>query len=210
MDRNLYDTKITQTFTYLFDDINMKTWLNHIEMNDLYVLPKRKCMNKQSMLKFLLNQRKLQSFTFFSVFLFIYLLIYCYFFSSFSCLPGAVNYTAADSSCERKNDLFYQQAKEHTNSFPEDNEEERPSSLRRLVSNFAASTTAHGVSNIAAAKSLPKRMVWLVVTVALYAVLLLMCCQLIVRYKMKPVVSRTEMSFEEVQKRAHISVTGRS
>ena len=80
MDRNLYDTKITQTFTYLFDDINMKTWLNHIEMNDLYVLPKRKCMNKQSMLKFLLNQRKLQSFTFFSVFLFIYLFIYLLFF----------------------------------------------------------------------------------------------------------------------------------
>ena len=146
-------------------------------------------------------------------FLFFYLFIYLFivfFFSSFSCLPGAVNYTAADSSCERKNDLFYQQAKEHTNSFPEDNEEERPSSLRRLVSNFAASTTAHGVANIAAAKSLPKRMVWLVVTVALYAVLLLMCCQLIVRYKMKPVVSRMEMSFEEVQKRAHISVTGRS
>lgn len=64
---------------YLFDDINMKTWLNHIEMNDLYVLPKRKCMNKQSMLKFLLNQRKLQSFTLFSVFLFIY----CYFFFIF-------------------------------------------------------------------------------------------------------------------------------
>ena len=83
MDRNLYDTKITQTFMYLFDDINMKTWLNHIEMNDLYVLPKRKCMSKQSMLKFLLNQRKLQSFTFFSVFLFIYLFIYCYFFFIF-------------------------------------------------------------------------------------------------------------------------------
>ena len=80
MDRNLYDTKITQTFMYLFDDINMKTWLNHIEMNDLYVLPKRKCMNKQSMLKFLLNQRKLQSFTFFSVFLFIYLFIVFFFF----------------------------------------------------------------------------------------------------------------------------------
>ena len=152
------------------------------------------------------NYSLLPFFLFF--YLFIYLLLF--FFSSFSCLPGAVNYTAADSSCERKNDLFNQQAKEHTNSFPEDNEEEPPSSLRRLVSNFAASTTAHGVSNIAAAKSLPKRMVWLVVTVALYAVLLLMCCQLIVRYKMKPVVSRMEMSFEEVQKRAPISVTGRS
>ena len=37
----------------------IKTWLKNIEMNDLYVLPKRKCMNKQSMLKFLLNHRKL-------------------------------------------------------------------------------------------------------------------------------------------------------
>ena len=153
------------------------------------------------------NYSLLRFFLFFYLFIYLFIVI---FFSSFSCLPGAVNYTAADSSCERKNDLFNQQAKEHTNSFPEDNEEERPSSLRRLVSNFAASTTAHGVANIAAAKSLPKRMVWLVVTVALYAVLLLMCCQLIVRYKMKPVVSRMEMSFEEVQKRAPISVTGRS
>lgn len=128
-----------------------------------------------------------------------------FFFSSFSYLPGAVNYTAADSSCESKSDLCNEQAKEDTNSFPEDKEEERPSSFRRLVSNFAASTTAHGVANIAAANSLPKRMVWLVVTVALYSVLLLMCLQLIVRYKSKPVVSRMEMSFEEVRKRAHFS-----
>lgn len=61
MDRNLYHTKITQTFTDLFDDINYKDLpkIKNIEMNDLYVLPKRKCMNKQSMLKFLLNHRKL-------------------------------------------------------------------------------------------------------------------------------------------------------
>ena len=44
MDRNLYDTKITQTFTYLFDDTNMKTWLNHIEMNERPVCASEKEM----------------------------------------------------------------------------------------------------------------------------------------------------------------------
>ena len=115
----------------------------------------------------------------------------------FSFIPGAVNYTD-NTNRDGRSVLRSQRTENLQQPSIDDQEEERPLSFGKLVSNFANSTTAHGVANIAAAKSLPNRMVWLVVTAALYAVLLWMSSELVVRYMNKPVVSRMEMSFEEV------------
>ena len=68
------------------------------------------------------------------------------------------------------------------------------------MSHYAATTTAHGVGRIADAKSsLVRRLIWSLVSVGLYATVFWMCIALVVLYMEKPVVSRTEMSFEEVR-----------
>lgn len=119
--------------------------------------------------------------------------------TSFSLIPGAANYTDIDHY-ERRKVFQNQLSTELHQQSTEDDGEERPSSFKKLLSTFAASTSAHGVGNIAAAPSLPRRVLWLAVTVGLYSVLLVMCVALVIRYVDKPVVSRLEMSFEEVRK----------
>ena len=92
---------------------------------------------------------------------------------------------------------------QHTNEVHEnqgDPKEERQVSFRKLLSNYAATTTAHGVGRIAAASNLPKRVLWCLVSVGLYAAMFWMCTELVLMYVDKPVVSRMEMSFEEVRK----------
>lgn len=117
---------------------------------------------------------------------------------SFSFIPGAVNYKI-NNDYEERNALRNQRNTELQQQAAEDQEEKRHSSFKNLVSSFAASTTAHGLGNIAAASSFRRRMVWFVVTVGLYIVLFWMCAELVMRYMDKPVVSRMEMSFEEVK-----------
>lgn len=119
----------------------------------------------------------------------------------FSGIPGVVNYTdiSANSLCQGNRVELEQRTTELQQDSTADLEEpRRPSSFRERLSTFAASTSAHGVGNIAAASSLARRVVWFVVTVVMYAALFMMCASLVMRYLTKPVVSRMEMSFEEV------------
>ena len=120
---------------------------------------------------------------------------------SFSFIPGAVNYTDNNgNSLDERSVMHNHQTTKLRQQTTEDHEEKEPSSFKKLFSSFAASTTAHGVSNIAAASSLPRRVVWSVVAIGMYVMLLVMCVRLVMRYLDKPVVSRMEMSFEEVRK----------
>ena len=93
--------------------------------------------------------------------------------------------------------------KKHTTELqetPEDPGEEKPTSFKKLLTHFAATTTAHGIGRIADASSALRRVLWCAVSVGLYAAMFWMCILLVIRYRDKPVVSRTEMSFEEVRK----------
>ncbi|EDO34532.1 predicted protein [Nematostella vectensis] len=66
-----------------------------------------------------------------------------------------------------------------------------------LIRDFAASTTAHGIGKVFAADSMVRRALWLLGCLTVYAVMIFMCAQLLVRYLEKPVVSRVEVSYEE-------------
>ena len=127
----------------------------------------------------------------------------------FSFIPGAVIYADNNGNSLDERSISHNQG---TTKLPpqqstEGHEEKEPSSFKKLFSSFAASTTAHGVSNIAAASSLPRRVVWSVLTIGMYVMLLVMCFSLIMRYMDKPVVSRMEMSFEEVRKLEITAIT---
>ena len=120
---------------------------------------------------------------------------------SYSFIPGAVIYTDNNgNSLDERSVMHNHRTTKLRQQTTEDHEEKEPSSFKKLFSSFAASTTAHGVSNIAGASSLPRRVVWSAVTIGMYVMLLVMCVRLVVLYMNKPVVSRMEMSFEEVRK----------
>ena len=97
--------------------------------------------------------------------------------------------------------IHYNQPTDKLHENPEDPEEKRQVSFKKLLSSFAANTTAHGVGRIAAASNLPKRVLWCVVSVGLYTAMFWMCTELVLLYVDKPVVSRMETSFEEVRER---------
>lgn len=109
-----------------------------------------------------------------------------------SLIPGAVSCTDDHVAIIHRN----QPTNEHHEN-PGDTKEERQISFKNLLSNFAATTTAHGVGRIAAASNLPKRVLWCVVSVGLYTAMFWMCTELVLLYVDKPVVSRMETSFEE-------------
>lgn len=112
-------------------------------------------------------------------------------------IPGAVRGTENHVAVRG---FHHNQRTEELHENPGDPKEEKQVSFRKLLSNFAATTTAHGVARIAAASNLPKRVLWCLVSVGLYAAMFWMCTELVLRYVDKPVVSRMEMSFEEVGK----------
>ncbi|PFX30949.1 Amiloride-sensitive sodium channel subunit gamma-2 [Stylophora pistillata] len=114
---------------------------------------------------------------------------------NYACIPGAVGYS------ENSSEIKEFPLKKKTTEIQEsqgDFDKAEPSSFKKLLTHFAATTTAHGVGRIANAKSsLVRRLVWSLVSVGLYATLFWMCIALVVLYVKKPIVSRTEMSFEE-------------
>ncbi|XP_068692090.1 acid-sensing ion channel 1C-like [Montipora foliosa] len=117
----------------------------------------------------------------------------------FSRIPGARDFPVSKGNTSLKRSILLpgQQTISHQQEATTDHKERELSSFREVLSTFADSTSAHGVGNIAAASSLPRRLVWFVITVGLYVMLIWMCISLVMRYLEKPVVSRMEMSFEE-------------
>ncbi|KAJ7385277.1 hypothetical protein OS493_016348 [Desmophyllum pertusum] len=71
----------------------------------------------------------------------------------FAFIPGAVSYT--ENNYNEPKDVPRKQRTTELQQTPEDPAEERLTSFRELLSNFAATTTAHGVGKIAGASSLP-------------------------------------------------------
>ena len=132
-----------------------------------------------------------------NVFIFIISVLFA---TPYSRIPGAIDFPVSKGNTSLKRSILLpgQQTISHQQEATTDHKEREPSSFREVLSTFAASTSSHGVGNIAAASSLPRRVVWFVITVGLYVMLIWMCVSLVMRYLEKPVVSRMEMSFEEV------------
>ncbi|XP_078379821.1 acid-sensing ion channel 2-like isoform X1 [Oculina patagonica] len=112
----------------------------------------------------------------------------------FALIPGAVSY---NNNYNATKDVHPKQRTTELQQTLEDPGEEGRVSFRTLLTNFASTTTAHGVGRIAEGSSLLRRVMWFVVSAGFYAVMFWMCIQLVQRYLDKPVVSRMEMSFEE-------------
>lgn len=121
-----------------------------------------------------------------------------HFSNCLSLIPGAVSCTENHVAIKG---IHHNQPVTELHENSGDPKDETQVSFKKLLSSFAATTTAHGVGRIAAASNLPKRILWCIVSVGLYTTMFWMCTELVLLYVDKPVVSRMETSFEEVSKR---------
>ena len=117
----------------------------------------------------------------------------------YSLIPGAVQ-LRKKYDVDNPKPFGTDQNTSQQNLFPKETNDNQMTSFRTLLSSFAVSTTAHGFERIATASSLPRCVLWCVISVGFYVILSWMCAVLVLRYSNKPVVSRMEMSFEEVTK----------
>ena len=70
---------------------------------------------------------------------------------------------------------------------------------KNLIHDFASSSTAHGIGRIAAGDTYFKRGAWVILCLGVYTTLFWLCSTLIVTFKNKPVITKMEVSFEEVR-----------
>ena len=77
-------------------------------------------------------------------------------------------------------------------------EQKRPT-WRQLISDFAHSTSAHGIGRVAAAETYIRRGMWLLICLGVYTALFWYCVSLVIKYTGKPMISKVDIAFEEVK-----------